>query len=648
MKDFVIIELSSKATAFYYHRDNADGGLSLKKGETDQQVLISAGADAVAKSAVQFLGNLFYGDKAELPVVVTFGIDVEDGNRSKVVDALRSNGYANTVELDFDSYLFRSLHVSSNFAVVLSDNGRDAYARVFDLKHPDKIHPVRPHAGKGVDPRVQIVAKKMWESISQGEKYMLNEAKDMETLRRFATTMLQRDFFSPEIAESVVLSDDGSHDVFFNMDDVNRLSLEDKAFFKSVSKQIDMEGVDVKSCEVIIRDASCGSFWKDLFSEYYVQTMSEQKRMDVFELMADDAKAQEFDMLSFDKAIQAKREAEKKKHEAEEAKTARKKKEEEEKTAREIAEKEALAKKQQQEEALKAEQAKEAAKQQEALERQQEDLRKQQEELKKQQEELKKQKEKDDVKVVPPVPDNGTQPSKNNTFRNLIILLLLLGGAYFAYNKFAGSSDGPGEDSYPQNVDYTSIVVDKAEVTLKEGEVYTIGVTGEPQDANEKITWTTDNNEVAEVNAATGMVTARKAGHVEITATTERSGQKVTVKFNVKPVDDTPMKYTSISASPSKITLNVGEGRQIQLNCTPTKAKEVISWASDNSNVATVTQNGYITAKAAGQVNIIAVGEKSGVQTNVHVNVNGDSAPSSGGIRLTPIKGSGTKTIKFP
>ena len=683
MKDFVIIELSSKSTSFYYHRDNADGGLSLKKGETDQQVLITAGADAVVKSAVGLLGDLFYGDKKELPVVVTFGIDVEEGNRTKVVNALRSNGYENTVEMDFDTYLFRSLHVSSDFAVVLSDNGRDAYARVFDLKHPEKVHHAKVHSGKGVDPRVQIMAKKMWESISQGEKYMLSEAKDMDTLRHFAEAQLKRDFYSPEIAENVVLSDEANHDVFYNMDDVNRLALEDKSFFKVASKQIEMEGVDTKSCEVIIRDASCVGFWKELFVDFYVQTMSEQKRMDVFELMADDAKAQEFDMLSFDKALQAKREAEKKKREAEEAKAveaARKKKEEEEKAAREKAEKDAQAQKQQQEalklqqaetlkkqqeEALKAEQAREAAKQQKELKRQQEDLRKQQEELKKQQEELKKQKEKNDVKVDPPTPDSGTQPSQSHTMRNIIVLLVLCGGLFLAY-KFLAGEKGSQDPQPPTEIDYTSVKVEPSELSLTEGETAKLTVVGEPVDASEPITWSSKNTDVADVSSD-GVVTAKKAGQVDIEGTTQRSGKPLKASVKVKkgktpgsqdPEPKEPLVYTSISASPTSVTLNVGESRQIQLSCTPAKAKETISWASSDSNIATVTQNGYITAKSAGRANIFAVGEKSGVQSNdIHVKVNGgETVGGNGGtggiggtggtgkIKLTPVN----KPINIP
>lgn len=238
------------------------------------------------------------------------------------------------------------------------------------------------------------------------------------------------------------------------------------------------------------------------------------------------------------------------------------------------------------------------------------------------------------VETTPEIGEKGPTtpvqpPKESHTMRNIIIVLLVLcGGLFLAYNFLTGEK-GSQDLPQPTDIDYTSIVVDKDEVTLKEGEVYTIGVTGEPQDANEKITWATDNNEVAEVNAVTGMVTAKKAGRVEITGTTERSGKKATVKLTVKKIDETPEVYKQISASPSSLQLEVGQTAKVSLSLTPQKAKESISWSSGNKDVATVDQSGNIVARGAGKALIMAVGEKSNKDAKVTVTV-------KGGVTLPP------------
>lgn len=274
------------------------------------------------------------------------------------------------------------------------------------------------------------------------------------------------------------------------------------------------------------------------------------------------------------------------------------------------------------------------------------------------------------VETAPKIGEGGPTtpvqpPKESHTMRNLIVLLVLCGGLFLAY-KFLAGEKGSQDPQPPTEIDYTSVKVEPSELSLTEGETAKLTVVGEPVDASEPITWSSKNTDVADVSFD-GVVTAKKAGQVDIEGTTQRSGKPLKASVKVKkgktpgsqdPEPKEPLVYTSISASPTSVTLNVGESRQIQLSCTPAKAKETISWASSDSNIATVTQNGYITAKSAGRANIFAVGEKSGVQSNdIHVKVNGGGTVGGNGgtggiggtggtgkIKLTPVN----KPINIP
>ena len=104
-------------------------------------------------------------------------------------------------------------------------------------------------------------------------------------------------------------------------------------------------------------------------------------------------------------------------------------------------------------------------------------------------------------------------------------------GGYFVYNNFIGGKDAQQESV--AEIDYTNISVNPSDVTLNVDETYSVVVNGEPQDANETLSWESKNTEVATVSAE-GMVTAKVAGRVEIVGTTSRSNQKVVLNVRVK------------------------------------------------------------------------------------------------------------------
>ena len=170
-----------------------------------------------------------------------------------------------------------------------------------------------------------------------------------------------------------------------------------------------------------------------------------------------------------------------------------------------------------------------------------------------------------------------------------------------------------------KTVSVTEVTLDRAELTLTEGETETLTATVKPDNAdNRKVTWSSDKTDVATVDGA-GKVTAVKAGEAVITVTTEDGGKtatcKVTVKAKVVPV-------TGVDVKPWSVT--IGANGTTKLTCTvaPSNAtNRNVKWESDNPSVATVDSDGNVRAVSAGVAKVSAVTEDGGFRSGCTVTV---------------------------
>jgi len=82
------------------------------------------------------------------------------------------------------------------------------------------------------------------------------------------------------------------------------------------------------------------------------------------------------------------------------------------------------------------------------------------------------------------------------------------------------------------------------------------------------------------------------------------------------------VSVTSISVSPGVLSLIIGENASLVATVTPTNATDQnITWSSNNNSVATVDQNGSVTAMAIGNVTITATTSDGGFTASSMVNV---------------------------
>ena len=170
-----------------------------------------------------------------------------------------------------------------------------------------------------------------------------------------------------------------------------------------------------------------------------------------------------------------------------------------------------------------------------------------------------------------------------------------------------------------KTVSVTEVTLDRAELTLTEGETETLTATVKPDNAdNRKVTWSSDKTEIATVDGA-GKVTAVKAGEAVVTVTTEDGGKtatcKVTVKAKVVPV-------TGVDVKPWSVT--IGANGTTKLTCTvaPSNAtNRNVRLESDNPSVATVDSDGNVRAVSAGVAKVGAVTEDGGFRSGCTVTV---------------------------
>ena len=165
----------------------------------------------------------------------------------------------------------------------------------------------------------------------------------------------------------------------------------------------------------------------------------------------------------------------------------------------------------------------------------------------------------------------------------------------------------------------SGITLSPASLAMKVGESDNLTATLTPTFAtNTTITWTTDDEDVATVDA-TGKVTAVGEGEANITATTsngETATCEVTVATNV-------VKVESVTISDTTLSLTEGETATLTATVSPEGATDKkVTWTSSDTSVATVNATtGEVTAIKAGTATITAATSNTDVKATCTVTV---------------------------
>ena len=176
----------------------------------------------------------------------------------------------------------------------------------------------------------------------------------------------------------------------------------------------------------------------------------------------------------------------------------------------------------------------------------------------------------------------------------------------------------------PAKIAVTGITLDKISTQVQEGKLVQLVATVTPDNATVKdCEWTSSDETIASVDE-NGLVTAKQAGKVTITATT-KDGSELSAKCEITVIS-AKVEVTGITLD--KTSAETEEGKTVQLVATVTPDNATVKdceWTSSDETVATVDENGLVTAKQAGTA-VITVTSKDNSEISAECTITVTSA----------------------
>ncbi|MCR5091969.1 MAG: Ig-like domain-containing protein [Bacilli bacterium] len=170
------------------------------------------------------------------------------------------------------------------------------------------------------------------------------------------------------------------------------------------------------------------------------------------------------------------------------------------------------------------------------------------------------------------------------------------------------SSEAPVSSSVAPKPATGVAIAEGATATVKKGKTLTLHATVTPDDADDKtVTWSSENAAIASVSAA-GVVTGVAKGTVKITASSAVQGVKAEISITVLETTIT------ISGEDSAYI-----GGEIQLSAATENAEGTVAWSSSAPAIASVDQNGKVSALAEGDAVITAAVDGVSATKTVHI-----------------------------
>lgn len=214
-------------------------------------------------------------------------------------------------------------------------------------------------------------------------------------------------------------------------------------------------------------------------------------------------------------------------------------------------------------------------------------------------------------------PDSATNTgvtwsSSNNGIIQITERGVVTAVGYGTASVIAMAADGSGvydEVSFTCIKPVSSIQVSPSYVTMLEGRTVNVTATISPADATfQNIAWSSSDESIAYVDY-NGAITGIKAGACYVYAkSTDGNDITATVKVTVKPV----VPANSVRISSGKLTLLPGQSSTLKYKLKPSNSTDTIEWISSDPAVATVSQDGVVTARGQGNCQIYCISSSGG------------------------------------
>ncbi len=173
-----------------------------------------------------------------------------------------------------------------------------------------------------------------------------------------------------------------------------------------------------------------------------------------------------------------------------------------------------------------------------------------------------------------------------------------------------------------------SISVTNENIDMVVGSTYMLKYEYYPKNAGlHYFSYSSSDTSIVKVNNK-GEVTAVSEGKAIVNIMDEVSGQTVNQEFTIYKGSGGKNKYivSSIKVSASEVSLNVGGEYQVSATVYPIEVVQSITWSSLDSNIASVSPDGLITANDYGKTQIIATAI-DGTNKIINVSVQEDEIP---------------------
>ncbi len=174
-------------------------------------------------------------------------------------------------------------------------------------------------------------------------------------------------------------------------------------------------------------------------------------------------------------------------------------------------------------------------------------------------------------------------------------------------------AESVGATFVSQQVNVTSLALKNTELIMEKGGKHTLIASIAPADFTEEVTWVSTKPDVVSVD--NGVLTAHAVGaaKIRVTAGSYSADCTVTVKNLV----------TDLKLSSTNLKMEALDEVTLTLNISPEDAEnKSVAWSSSDENVATVDQNGKITAKSKGTAVItVTAQDDGGASANCNVTV---------------------------
>ncbi|MDH6314111.1 hypothetical protein M2137_002905 [Parabacteroides sp. PFB2-10] len=174
-----------------------------------------------------------------------------------------------------------------------------------------------------------------------------------------------------------------------------------------------------------------------------------------------------------------------------------------------------------------------------------------------------------------------------------------------------------------------SIKMNLASKEMEVGDLFKFIVYAFPDNAVlGNLIWSSDNRNVVDV--IDGVVVAKSTGKAKIKAVTQDGKTSCISEITVKSTTQNEIRVTDILLSAVSLSMVKGEKKVLTTTIKPSNATDKsVKWISSNPSVATVSNEGEVTAVASGWTVIIAVSQDSGLTAICEVSVEETTAIDS-------------------